>query len=295
MLLWRGRSVVARGPRRDGRDRRDPRPDLRSSGGPSSVESSMSTVTPSRIDRREAAARPRRPRSPRAGRAPAPPRGTSRCGGSRSRCVNTSDGAWPTTSRCPPGATASARRPATSTIPPSGGCRKCVVTRSKDRPSAANVRASTCHQSVRSATPASSACRAARASPLAEKSAPVTRQPWRASQITSPPSPQPTSSAVPGVSSDTSATSCGLGSPLQTFSSPGVALLPTRAARTCPALRRRCVRVRVRSSASCAFRGMPPACHAPVQARWRRRKCSWCSTTGSNQSLPGQTSKWSQG
>ncbi|MBB3091180.1 hypothetical protein FHS12_004145 [Nocardioides albus] len=60
---------------------------------------------------------------------------------------------------------------------------------------------------VRSATPDSSACRCARASPFAEKSAPVTVHPWCASQITSPPSPQPTSSAVPGVSAETSATS----------------------------------------------------------------------------------------
>jgi hypothetical protein len=37
--------------------------------------------------------------------------------------VKTSDGAWPTTRRCPPGATASASRLVTSTIPPSGGCR----------------------------------------------------------------------------------------------------------------------------------------------------------------------------
>ena len=110
--------------------------------------------------------------------------------------------------------------PVTSTIPPSGGCRKWVVTRSYDRPPAAKARASTCHQSMRSATPASSACRAARARPLAEKSAPVTVQPCWASQITSPPSPQPTSSAVPGVSPDTSATSCAFGFPLQTFCSP---------------------------------------------------------------------------
>ena len=76
--------------------------------------------------------------------------------------------------RCPPGATAPARRPATSTIPPSGGWRKWVVTRSSDRPPASKVRASTCHQSVRSATPASAACGGGASEPLAEKSAPVT-------------------------------------------------------------------------------------------------------------------------
>ncbi|SKV20114.1 Uncharacterised protein [Mycobacteroides abscessus subsp. abscessus] len=59
---------------------------------------------------------------------------------------------------------------------------------------------------------------AARRSAVWAKSMPVTCQPCCASQIASPPSPQPASSAVRGGSDDISATNCGLAFPLHSAS-----------------------------------------------------------------------------
>ena len=64
-------------------------------------------------------------------------------------------------------------------------------------------------------TPASAACCAATSSAVWEMSVAVTVQPWEASQIASPPWPQPRSSAVPGSRSATSSTSDAFGLPLQ--------------------------------------------------------------------------------
>jgi microcystin-dependent protein len=103
----------------------------------------------------------------------------------------------------------------TAGMPPSGGCRKCVVTRSQVPPPESKWRASTCHQSHRSTAPAASAWRRALASPVGGEVRARHRPPVRASQTTSPPTPHPTSRAVPGTAPAISATSCRFGSPLQ--------------------------------------------------------------------------------
>src|SRR6266480_289721 len=69
-------------------------------------------------------------------------------------------------------------------------------------------------QTHSTATPASSAASRARVTATSEMSIAVTVQPLRASQIASAPSPQPTSSARPGVRSATSAASRPFGRPL---------------------------------------------------------------------------------
>ncbi len=141
-------------------------------------------------------------------------------------CAKCSDGAWPTTRRCPPGATASHRRRVTSTIGrrAGAGSGRSPGRRCGRRPRTSGRRR--CSQSVRSATPAWSACLAARARPAVEKSAPVTRQPRWASQMTSPPSPQPTSSAVPGDQPGHLRDQLGVGVPAPDVARAAVPLLP---------------------------------------------------------------------
>ena len=86
-------------------------------------------------------------------------------------------------------------------------------TRSKVAGAGSHSNRSPWHQVIRSATcgPARSAISADVASATEEMSTPVTTQPCEASQIASAPSPQPTSSAVPGLSSVAYRTSTGLG------------------------------------------------------------------------------------
>jgi hypothetical protein len=88
------------------------------------------------------------------------------------------------------------------------------VTRS-NVPAGKDTPRSCCSQVIAAATPAAAALSAPVSSALCATSVAVTVQPRAASQMASPPWPQPTSSAVPGVSEATSVASDALTFPLQ--------------------------------------------------------------------------------
>ena len=141
------------------------------------------------------------------------PLGLGRAVHPRRRCRPES---WPTTSSCrragrrPPGGANSSRRAA-------GRCMNCAEP-GRTSPGAGVPASDVGPQPgdpLGDLLPGRRRVRGGALQAAAEKSTAVTRHPCAASQIASAPSPQPTSSAVPGGRSAASATSCGLGFPLQ--------------------------------------------------------------------------------
>lgn len=109
----------------------------------------------------------------------------------------------PITRSLPPGATAdTARRRMASRGKSTGECRNADITRSYCADGRHAAR-SVCSHSIRSESPAFAASPAPTSRAIDEMSSAVTSQPRAASQRASAPSPDPSSSAVPGVRSDT--------------------------------------------------------------------------------------------
>ena len=103
--------------------------------------------------------------------------------------------AWPTITSVPPGRTSAGGGPEDRSAVERDGSAGSSTRRGRTSPSGSVSSRSWRSHVIASPTPAAAACRAADASADVAMSTAVTRQPWVASQIASPPSPHPTSSA----------------------------------------------------------------------------------------------------